>query len=342
MTRLAIAGMALLGCSFSINTNSATDSAGQSLKQKEVARAATKPETLKEDTDAGRDDQQRTLEEHQRSECWQEIVKLHEMRFPPPSAEVCSDSGIPAGTYETAEGALPWVKLEVSESGCAAYEAYTYRDGTVTKEYAGAEGTWTRDYQRRFECTVGGTLSAQRYPKHRRYSGNCLRKIFDVLSEDTPWTVVKGSEPIVVASVSDKGDKKPRTVRLTRVSPSVEQVGGVSRLFAKQQVESDDQARVSVAFARPAPGQSVGCPGLALGDPRCKKSDESQRREWCSILEHLRATSANTAPTQAQRCNEAREWEKALGTAAPIPKCLCDGIPDERGWVARTVGCLAD
>lgn len=148
MTRLAFAGLALLGCSFSISTKSAADSTGEGFKQKGVAGASARTENVNAATDAASDDRlQHTLEGQQRAECRQEIAKLHEERFPPRPVEVCSDSGIPVGTYETAEGGLPWVKLEVTASGCAAYEAYTYHDGTITKEYSGTEGTWTREYR---------------------------------------------------------------------------------------------------------------------------------------------------------------------------------------------------
>jgi hypothetical protein len=223
--------------------------------------------------------------EERRSACKAELIKLHERRRVEAAAAkeqqavaTCPDSGIPPGIYKTRSG-MPDAELQVTEAGCAAYRAYTYNDGEHSRAYETSEGTPSVTYQRRYECTVGGILDAQRRPTHGSWDGTgCLRQIADVLAEGTPWTVTGTT---VSAMANDSRGK--RRISLTRVSADVSAWSGVSPLWQKQRRESDSRARVSVAFAQPEPWQ---------------EPDAGQ--DWCAELQVQQAAGSSLPPSGTQ------------------------------------------
>lgn len=189
----------------------------------------------------------------------------------------CPASGIPAGTYKTADG-LPFVELQVTESGCASYDAFT----RVERHQLRGLQTRLPFITNTAECIVGGTVGAEGRPKHSRYEGDCLRQIFDVLAEDSPFVVTPGTSPTVVVTTSES---PRRRVVLTRVSETVPETGGVPTLWAKQRTESVTGARVSVALAQPGPNQGTNfdCLYALPDDPHCKPKP----RDYCGELQRL-------------------------------------------------------
>lgn len=289
MRTVALAGWVfVVGCSVHVSRGSESDrepveetDAADPYRLK--AAAASKQRQVREESaEDARDDRQAecrsTLEDIEASRAREkEDAAIAE------ALASCPDTGIPAGTYKTADG-LPHVELEVTERGCAAYEAFARIEKLHVRTHDGvpylAPGS---------ECTVGGTLTSDRKPKHARFEADCRRKVFDVLSEGDAWAFTSTGTPTVTVTTSE--DPKRRIV-LRRSSPDVPVSGGLPRLWAKQRTESDDAARASIAFAKdPKPGLGVGCAGLPLGDPGCAPA----RRDYCAELARMR-TKNQEAP----------------------------------------------
>ncbi len=255
-------GLSLLGCSVSIGTSQPKEPASGQLQgsPQDTAEpeATTKPQVVTDDEEDAKLEaaQAKREEAEEQRQCKAELLELRRQKGQQAHASgerealaSCADSGLPPGTYRT-NGGLPHVEVQVTESGCAAYEAFAFHEGTNTRRFVTEHGTREIEYEQGYECTVGGVLDANRRPYHSRWQGNgCRRKILDVVSEGVAWKV---NGTTITATANVAGGKRP--VTLQRLDSSTSGWEGGSPLWKKQRTESDEEATVSVALT-PIPPQ---------------------------------------------------------------------------------------
>lgn len=226
----------------------------QAQQQQRQRRPADGPEAVEASASA-------MAEDLRQRGCGDELEKIQAERRQSEAAErlrkdlsTCAASGLPAGTYQTAEGAPARIELEVTKEGCAAYEAMQAAMVKRTKTLEDRNGTYQREYNSSLHvCTVGGSLvlDPKLHASTTRRDG-CNSTVESVIDEDAAWVGAKKATPTVTVVLADG---KAR-VTLSRVSEDVAtDRSGAPRLWAKARTATAAQDRVGVAFARPQPGQ---------------------------------------------------------------------------------------
>lgn len=196
-----------------------------------------------------------------------EVIDGRRMAWVQKVLDECPKTRLPRGTYKSAKGSPVYVELEVTDKGCAAYMTVINRTWTVTKTYESDQGYYSRDYNRDLYCESNGIVTSDQRTDPMGYSGQCAIPHAS-LSKNAVWNA-HGT----AISVTETGLP---TIQLQRRSATIEAVDGLPRLWPKGRRVSDDQARISVAFARPGSAHPTSVDGqYQLPDPPPRVSLDS-------------------------------------------------------------------
>ena len=217
-------------------------------------------------------------EEETQQNCKNKIIEVMQERRNTWAQEVlneCPRTKLPRGTYKSVKGSPVYVELEVTDKGCAAYMMILNRTWTVTKTYEGSQGYYTQDYNRDLYCESTGIVTSDQKTDPMSYSGTCAIPHAS-LSQGATW---EAHGPSV--TVTDTG----LTIRLQRKSATIEYENGLPHLWPKGRRISNDQARISVAFAKPG-AQQPARTGYQLPDPPVLVNLD-RVADWCVVLANM-------------------------------------------------------
>jgi hypothetical protein len=302
MQRVGFVGLILLGCSFSVSTRAPDSTAqGQDSQAKsavsyyphtECARhragacaSRESPDQCLQALDQECEQQQakERAEEDRQSKCrieLNELLAADQKRAAEAqrAAELgaCENTPIPPGTYTSASDSPMLVKLQVTEQGCAVYEAFRQGTSVGTKTLETDQGYYDQQYKRDWDCTSRGFLTTAGGVKPVDYRGSNCGSVGATISRRATW---KRNGVNITLS-----EQMVSPVHLSRTASTVEMTGDRPSLWPNGRSMSDDQARAGVAFGGAPAAQGANID--ALYEPAAQSTPSNTgNKDWCRELE---------------------------------------------------------
>jgi hypothetical protein len=188
----------------------------------------------------------------------------------------CEDTKLSPGTYASHDADAMLVKVQVTEKGCAVYEAFNHGTSTMTQTIEAAQGYYDQRFRRDWDCTSRGFLTASGGVNPVQYSGSNCGSIGATIPRSASWKHAGLNLTI--------SDKLVNAVRLSRVSQDVEMAGERPSLWPEGRRMSNDQARAAVAFSPWTPGQPVANIDALYEAPGPTIERTTPRQDWCADL----------------------------------------------------------